>query len=299
MNKQPHSSRTTTGFTLVELLVVISIISILVALLLPAVQQAREAARRTQCKNNLAELSIGLHSYQQSFNMLPPGVVNPTGPIMNAENGYHMSWLVQLLPQIDQSPLFQKIDFNVSAYAAENHQFRGMFINVTRCPSDIDLTTGDPVVSSSYAGCIGGENVPIDKDNSGLLFLNSSVGYEQIRDGASNTLLLGERTLDDIPLKPDLGWMSGTAATLRNTGVAINADRQSGILNAYAGGFDPNTPHEPPPEELSTGGFSSRHTGGFQSALADGSVRFISENIDPLLFQNLGRREDGQMIGEF
>ncbi|MEO1980666.1 MAG: DUF1559 domain-containing protein, partial [Fuerstiella sp.] len=94
MRQRVYTSR---GFTLIEMLVVITIIAILVALLLPAVQQAREAARRTQCKNNLVQLSIALHNYQSSFNCLPPGVVNETGPIQNVEEGYHMSWLVQTL----------------------------------------------------------------------------------------------------------------------------------------------------------------------------------------------------------
>jgi len=294
------------GFTLIELLVVIAIIAILIALLLPAVQQAREAARRTQCKNNLVELSIALHNYQNSFTVLPPGVVNSTGPIQNLEEGYHISWIVQLLPFIDQGPLFEKVDFNGGAYSPENVPLRAALLNVQQCPSDPTLWGySNPHKPASYAGCTGGDSVPIDVDNGGLFFLNSSVGYQEIRDGASNTLMLGERRIDDVPFGParkfsvDLGWMSGTPATLRNSGVMVNQ------IDAIRRGetvwepFGVAENQEPPSLELATAGFSSFHTGGCQTALADGSVRFISENIDPDIFRWLGDREDGQMIGEF
>ncbi|MCP4169796.1 MAG: DUF1559 domain-containing protein, partial [Fuerstiella sp.] len=139
------------AFTLIEMLLVITIIAILVALLLPAIQQAREAARRVQCKNNLAQLSIALHNYQASFSCMPPGVVNETGPIRNVEEGYHISWLVQTLPMMDQGPLFQKIDFNNGAYSINNAAVRGIWISSLMCPSDHCLMTG-AVSTTNYAG---------------------------------------------------------------------------------------------------------------------------------------------------
>src|SRR3954451_14542119 len=102
---RPGRVRSLPGFTLIELLVVIAIISVLIALLLPAVQAAREAARRVQCVNNLMQLGIALHNYESSYEMLPPGSVNPTGPIVNLPRGYHVSWMVQLLPFIEQKSM--------------------------------------------------------------------------------------------------------------------------------------------------------------------------------------------------
>lgn len=282
------------GFTLIELLVVIAIIAILVALLLPAIQQAQEAARRTQCKNNLKQLAIAAHNYQQSFGMLPPGVVNQTGPIVNEEAGYHMSWYVQMLPCLDQTGVYLNIDFDAGAYSDSNAVLRQQSRIVAYCPSN-PRDVGVRPDQVNYAGCTGGLNVPVDADNGGLFFLNSSVAYREIRDGASNTVMFGERRLDDAPGGVDLGWVSGTSGTLRHTALVPNFER-----DRNNGGFPMMTqPGNPPPVELATGGFSSYHWGGAQSALADGSVRFISENVDPNVFSALGEREDGQQPTEF
>ena len=128
--------RTIRGFTLIELLVVIAIIAILMGQLLPAVQQAREVARRTQCKNNLMQIGIALHNYEMAFEMLPPGVVDVAGPIRNLETGYQIGWQVQVLPVMEQSMLFSMIDFSQGAYAVANTPVRTSRIVAFRCPSD-------------------------------------------------------------------------------------------------------------------------------------------------------------------
>ncbi|WP_339730994.1 DUF1559 domain-containing protein [uncultured Gimesia sp.] len=292
------------GFTLIELLVVIAIIAILIALLLPAVQQAREAARRTQCKNNLMQLSLAIQNYEMAFEVLPAGVYNPTGPIKNEPVGYHMGWLAGLMPFVDQPNLYRSIDFKQSVYAPVNQIARRVQIPVLRCPSDPKESrtrsvaeNNIEVYQTNYAACYNSVAAPINVDNTGVMFLNSSISYDQITDGSTNTIFIGEQIFDDT----DLGWMSGTRASLRNTG-SFNqelphhlAGRLPGFDNSSAGqGASEN--EEPIDPLLKVGGFGSNHMGGANFALGDGSVRFISENIDAALFEQLGNRADGKLI---
>lgn len=284
------------GFTLVELLVVIAIIGILIALLLPAVQAAREAARRVQCTNNLAQLGIGLLNYDAAFESLPPGVVNPEGPIHNVPAGYHMSWLVQLLPYMEENVTFQHVDFSVGAYDKKNEPVRKVEISGFACPSDWMPGGTEERWPSSYAGCHHDVEAPIDADNHGVFFLNSSVHSREISDGASHTIFVGEKRLD----ANGLGWMSGTRSTLRNTGTMINMtpavrDNQS-PYSRYGREEDAATYLvDQGGDDLAVGGFSSHHPGGANFALGDGSVRFISETVDTEVYAQLGHRADGKL----
>jgi len=283
-----QTSRARCGFTLIELLVVIAIIAVLIALLLPAVQQAREAARRTDCKNKLAQINLAIHNYEMAFETLPPGCVNPTGPIDAKPEGYHMSWTVQILPYLEQQTLFEHFNFKQSVYD-QHEDVKKVSISMYRCPSEpnSDLQGGHP---SNYAGNQGGEETPIDVKNGGLLFLNSRVLMRDIRDGSSNTILVGEkRVVNNEPF-----WASGTRSTLRNTGAHPNADyrQRNGNWSEIARGQAPeafgNSTH--------VGSFGSYHVGGAQVGFADGAVRFISENIDAELYSRLGHRADGKLL---
>jgi prepilin-type N-terminal cleavage/methylation domain-containing protein/prepilin-type processing-associated H-X9-DG protein len=203
------------AFTLIELLVVIAIIGILIALLLPAIQAAREAARRVRCQNNLMQVGVALQLYESAHDVLPPGVADPgPGPIVSSPVGMHHSWIIYLLPHLEQTVAFKQVDFNSSVYGAKNQPVRNITLSVLRCPSDGTVASN----SSNYAGCHHDVEAPIASNNNGVLFLNSEIGMEDITDGASNTIFVGEKLGDPA----DLGWMSGTRATLRNTGWSIN-----------------------------------------------------------------------------
>ncbi len=285
-------NRKSCGFTLVELLVVIAIIGILIALLLPAVQAAREAARRSSCLNKMAQLSLAVHNYEYHFESLPPGVSNPDGPIRNEAQGLHVSWIVKILPYMEQRAVFQRFDQAAGTYAATNSEARSAWIASLWCPSGTITPEagGNKIQQSSYAGCHHDSEVPIDVDNHGLLFLNSGVRYSDIFDGSSNTILLGEA----IARKENLGWASGTRATLRNTGSFVN--HRFDFQNASAAAAE-EQPKEGP---LYVGGFGSFHAGDVANfGFADGSVRELSQTIDTELFRLLGHRSDGEIMKKF
>ncbi len=273
------------AFTLVELLVVIAIIGILVGLLLPAVQAAREAARRVSCMNNMTQLGLGMQHHDFSLEHLPSGVINPDGPIRNEAIGQHVSWTVQILPFIEQQNAFKLFDIDAGAYAEVNAEVRRQAVPTFLCPSypGASIVNDGSVRAgvSTYSGCYNDQEAPIDFDNNGTLFLDSRIRYSDILDGSSQTILLGE----SIPDKNTLGWVSGTRATLRNTSgfeETRNWTRE--------GSGDTGT--------LEVGKFGSFHTGGAVFTFADGSVRFISQNIDPDLFRKFGNRADGELLNE-
>ncbi len=273
------------GFTLIELLVVIAIIAILIALLLPAVQQAREAARRSQCKNNLKQLALGVHNYQSTHGVFPLGWVTRTS------NESEWAWTVFILPHIDQAALYEQLQVNdrrlweVVRDGSKNQLLQAP-LSVFRCTTDTEdptLTesgitvarhfrckncpTGFRPSTSNYMGVNGWFDQGNAYRNNGVFMGNHVISFSDIPDGTSNTLMLGER---------DERCRAGTWIGCRNPpgpdmwGSYFVRGRVSMKLN------DPRAPAS----NRCTEGFSSKHDGGAHFAFCDGSVHFLSENIN-------------------
>lgn len=290
------------GFTLVELLVVIAIIGILVSMLLPAVNAAREAARRVNCTNNLSQLALAVQSYESSHEVLPPGVLEPSGPIQSVAQGYHVNWLVHLLPYLEERNAYQRLDFSVGVYDPKNGPLRNWGAPLFLCPSDrLGMGAATPGVSN-YAGCHHDVEAPIAADNNGLFLLNNAIRYDDIADGRAQTIMLGEKLIGRV----DLGWLSGTRATLRNTGSPINGSTSKGGLLEQIGepvaGMRTTFPQPVVPAGLTpalvVGGFESMHAGGAMFVFADGSVQFLRETISATVLAQLGHRSDGQLLDQ-
>lgn len=293
------------AFTLVELLFVIAVITVLISLLLPAVQASRERARRLQCTNNLTQIGLVIHAYEDTYQVLPPGVVNASGPIVDGPTGYHFGWAARILPYLEQKATYRALDFRVPVYDPRNDSARSVVLNTLICPSDPAVNRGGVLGSpalSCYAACHHDVEAPIDANNAGSFFLNSRVRYDDIEDGLAQTIFVGEKKAEP----GDLGWASGTRSTLRNTGTPINGP--SPVLMPIAEGDAPG-PEEPEPGDDPdgampmtfrpnvVGGFASSHSGGANFAFADGSVRFLKDSIDRRVYRLLGGRADGNPVG--
>lgn len=279
--------RPKTGFTLVELLVVIAIIGILVALLLPAVQFAREAARAATCYNNLKQIGLATHMYHDAHRRLPPGWlgVDPEGP-----PGW--GWASSILPQLEQSPVDAQIQRHLSIADAANQLARERGIPIYLCPSDARpdkftiygglpdaIDEGTPLFEvgrSNYPGVFGTLEIEDDPANGdGTFYYNSQLGLADLRDGLSNTLIVGERH-SQLGGSTWTGVITGAnAAMVRIVGSADHT---------------PNDPHHHFDD------FTSRHPSGVHFLAGDGSVRRINNTIDLRVYHALITREGYEAV---
>ena len=299
------------GFTLIELLVVIAIIAVLIALLLPAVQSAREAARRIQCTNNLKQIGLAIHSYHDAIGGFPPGYLSKSGPDGD-NNGFGWGWGAMILPQIEQGPLFNTINFGRPIEAPENSTSRLTQINSFFCPSDASLkptftvyddsTTSTAlgnaicdVASSDYVGCFGTgdvSDIPGRDYGEGLFFRNRSVRIAEITDGTSQTLAVGEKS-QNLARATWTGAIAHAAVPINELQAEDGLSPEGGgaLVLAHTGELDgPNS------KPAHADQFWGRHPGGANFVFADGSVRFIKEKRPLAIFQAIATRRGGEVI---
>lgn len=345
--------KTRSGFTLIELLVVIAIIAILIALLLPAVQQAREAARRSTCKNNLKQIGIALHNHHETYGSFPPGALD--------DDNRQLAWSVYILPSMDQGPIydtlttggawfFPKVSGRYKTPDGSNSGFVHTDNGTCTPHMQVDVLDNNTAILAAFQTTLPAFTCPSDilpeKDNNGygksnyhgnagsiivnpantgqtwsgcaqlkgnvangvLNYANDntnawSYSFRDITDGASNTIFVGEVTesgLDDTQNNNNSRQVSASVTASRNYPKWTGGDVDGGCNGYFRGNglkltnrsmfINRRTGNE------SSAAFGSQHTGGAQFLFGDGTVRFLSENIDVTTYEALGGRNDGLVV---
>jgi len=306
------------GFTLIELLVVMAIIAVLIALLLPAVQQAREAARRTQCKNNLHQMGIAMHNYHDTHKQFPPSSTSGfgrgvwmypgTGP---TDPNIHLhSWASLILPQLEQKNLQQEINYQVSALDPDNWDAASDIVSTYRCPT----YAGSPYSKANqYTTVVGMDAFAVRNYTAmgalnvlglsgavppeGMLYPGSTTGLRDVHDGTTTTFLLVETREENASV-----WLDGTSASVASrwfdfmspptfAGNTIALNHENYFISEFL--FGPTNTID------SKWGPSSQHSDGAHHMMADGSVHYISDKADTTLYDSLVTREGTEVVPTF
>ncbi|QDV85349.1 DUF1559 domain-containing protein [Stieleria magnilauensis] len=332
------------GFTLVELLVVIAIIGILVGLLLPSVQAAREAARRMQCQNKLKQLGLAMHNHESAKKHFPAGVIRKRWDQQPTWSEGHWGWgaVANLLPYLEQTGLYGNLRLDMPLLGApptfpildEHVDLVDKSIPALLCPSDLETVLDDRYAPENYVACLGSGLVSpktaagSDKEADGVFYANSFTKTRDITDGLSNTLAISESIIGPGGAGPDgfvtstrpvhtedywsalMPWVSPTLSDSACAGATSfgvtrgNAWAPSSHLSGFFNAYLP--PNSDVPDCMVHFSFSpgwiaarSRHTGGVNVLLCDGSVRMVTESIDLDLWRSLSTRGGHEVIADF
>jgi prepilin-type N-terminal cleavage/methylation domain-containing protein/prepilin-type processing-associated H-X9-DG protein len=330
------------GFTLIELLVVIALVSMLIALLLPAVQGAREAARRAQCLNNMKQIGLAIANYESALGCLVPGYISSPAPMtqlgvlgdnpdpITNDNGPGWGWLALLLPYAEQGPLYNAINVNLPTWVADNGTAVLTQLEVFLCPAANNPNATCPMVDvnrnllpvanqhfarANYQYNMGWNDTSIQPPNqsyddpvkgcNGPIYRNSHVPYAGVTDGLCYTVIASEKT----PYLADASWVGiipgyrhfayNAFASIGTGGPGLNYDYPGSILASHSGPSlyeVPQVIHPPNSPVGHTDEFYARHPGGANALMGDGSVRFIKQSINLLVWQALSSRAVGEVI---
>ena len=334
---RPLSLRTRRAFTLIELLVVIAIIAILIGLLLPAVQKVREAAARSSCTNNLKQIALACHGFQDVNQGLPSAMIDNGGTNYNTPNsgsGFGPNWAIQILPNIEQAAMYNLVSTSIINQMNGNGgdtgwmNIRGNTIKTYLCPSDANTSTpysggGGGWARGDYAANLGPQNIAFDGSSNssgfslqgrGPFWFTSKAphrcqGIQNIPDGTSNTIMIGEIRAGTIASDPRGCWALGPSGSSAISTYAVGDDQFPNASNDGADDVQGCQNGGPSGTKDGMGCWTScnsnqmtirsLHTGGANSAMADGSVRFITNSIAQQTYYMVGSGNDGQPLPNF